>query len=92
MQQKISILKILHKNFSEFEYDVFTETSIGNDVWIGEGCKIRAGVSIADGAVLGMGSVLTKDIGAYEIWAGNPAKFIRKRLENEEIDEIFFNF
>lgn len=79
---------ILHKNFARLEYDIFKETYIGNDVWIGEGCKIRSGVTIADGAVLGMGSVLTKDIGPYEIWAGNPAKFIRKRFDDDTIEKL----
>lgn len=71
---------VLKKKFSRHHYDVYKRTSVGNDVWIGANCTIIAGVEIADGAVLGAGSVLTKNIGPYEIWAGNPAKFIRKRL------------
>ena len=43
-------------------------------------------VKIADGAVIGMGSIVTKDIGPYEIWAGNPARLIRKRFDDETID------
>ena len=35
-----------------------------------------------------MGSIVTKDIGPYEIWAGNPAKFIRKRFDDETINEL----
>ncbi len=79
---------ILHTNFAKFEYDIFQETYIGNDVWIVEACKIKAGVHIADGAVIGMGSVLTKDVGPYEIWAGNPAKLIRKRFDDETIEKL----
>ncbi len=79
---------IFKKNFSRFEYDIFKETRIGNDVWIGEGTKIKAGVTIADGAVIGMGSIVTKDIGPYEIWAGNPAHKIRDRFSPEIIDRI----
>ena len=79
---------ILRKNFAAFEYSIFKETEIGNDVWVGEGCKIKAGIHISDGSVIGMGSVLTKDVGPYEIWAGNPAKLIRKRFSQEEIDSF----
>jgi len=79
---------ILHKNFSRFEFDIFKNTEIGNDVWIGEGCKIKAGVHIANGAVVGMGSVVTKNIGAYEIWGGNPAHFIRNRFSEEIIQDL----
>lgn len=79
---------ILKKNFSSNEYQPFTRTIIGNDVWIGSHCLIKSGVKISDGAVIGMGSVVTKDIGPYEIWVGNPAKFIRKRFDDEIIDRL----
>ncbi len=79
---------ILHKNFAKFEFDIFAETYIGNDVWIGEGCKIRAGIHISDGAIIGTGSVLTHDVGAYEVWAGNPARCIRKRFDDTTIEGL----
>lgn len=49
---------------------------IGNDVFIGARCIILKGVSIGDGAVVGAGSVVTKNIPKREIWAGNPARKI----------------
>lgn len=58
---------------------------IGNDVWIGTNVMILSGVTISDGAVIAAGAVITKNIGPYEIWAGNPAKCIRKRFSDEEI-------
>ena len=70
---------IIKKKFAQLEYNPYQTTEIGNDVWIGSHCLIKAGVKISDGAVIGMGSVVTKDVGAYEIWAGNPAKLIKKR-------------
>lgn len=73
---------IMKKNFARHEFEIFKRTSIGNDVWIGNRVMIKAGVKIADGAVVGMGSIVTKDIGPYEIWAGNPAKLIRKRFDD----------
>ena len=79
---------IMKKNFSYHEFEIFKKTVIGNDVWIGNRVMIKAGVKIADGAVVGMGSIVTKDIGPYEIWAGNPAKFIRKRFDDETINEL----
>lgn len=79
---------IMKKNFANHEFEIFKKTTIGNDVWIGNRVMIKAGIKIADGAVVGMGSVVTKDIGPYEIWAGNPAKLIRKRFDNEVITEL----
>ena len=64
------------------------KTTIGNDVWIGVKAIIKAGVSIGDGAVIGAGSVVTKDVPAYEIWGGNPAKLIRKRFDDETIKKL----
>lgn len=79
---------ILKTNFSNFKKITTPQTIIGNDVWIGMGCYIKAGVKIGDGAVLGMGSVLTKDIPPYEIWAGNPAKKIRDRFEKDIVEKL----
>lgn len=61
---------------------------IGNDVWIGHGVTIMSGVKISDGAVLAAHSVVTKDVGSYEIWGGNPAKLIKKRFNEKKIDAI----
>lgn len=55
-------------------------TVIGRDVWIGYGAVISRGVSIGEGAIVGAGSVVTKDIPAYEVWAGVPARRIRDRF------------
>jgi acetyltransferase-like isoleucine patch superfamily enzyme len=50
---------------------------IGDNVFIGAHCTILKGVSIGDNAVIGACSVVTTSVPANEIWAGNPAKFIR---------------
>jgi acetyltransferase-like isoleucine patch superfamily enzyme len=55
---------------------------IGDAVLIGSRCYIHPGVTIGDGAVLGAGSVLHKDMGPYEVWAGNPARRIAHRTRN----------
>lgn len=62
--------------------------SIGNDVWIGDGVTILSGVTIADGAVIAANATLAKDVGPYEIWAGNPAVFVRKRFDDKTISEL----
>ncbi len=58
---------------------------IENDVWIGFGSMILSGVNIQTGAVIAAGSVVTKDVGPYEIWGGNPCRFIKKRFTDEQI-------
>ena len=53
---------------------------IGNDVFIGANSIILKGVTIGDRTIIGAGSVVTKSIPTDEIWAGNPAKLIRKSI------------
>lgn len=74
--------------YYENDYNWKTKTIIGNDVWLGIRTIVLGGVSIGDGAVIGGGSVVTKDVGPYEIWAGNPARFIRKRFDNDTIEKL----
>lgn len=52
---------------------------IGKDVWLGAHVGVKDGVSIGDHAIVGMNSIVTKDVEAAQIVAGNPAKFIRMR-------------
>ena len=53
--------------------------TIGNDVWIGMRSIIMPGVNIGDGSVIGAGAVVTKDVPAYAIVGGVPAKVIKYR-------------
>jgi Acetyltransferase (isoleucine patch superfamily) len=59
--------------------------SIGNDVWIGDRVTIFDGIKIGDGAIIGAGSIVTKDIEPYTINVGIPAKPIKKRFTDEQI-------
>jgi acetyltransferase-like isoleucine patch superfamily enzyme len=61
---------------------------IGNDAWIGLGATILSGVTIGDGAVVAAGSLVTKDVPPYAIVGGNPAKVIKKRFTNKQIDGL----
>jgi len=63
------------------------KTYIEDDVWIGHGAIIIAGVRIGTGAIVAAGSVVTKDVEAYSIVGGNPAKFIRFRFTDKEIEQ-----
>ena len=74
---------IFRKHFSEHKFNPYMSTKIDNDVWIGLNVLVKAGVHIGNGAIVGMGSVVTKDIPPYEIWAGNPARKIRDRFDEE---------
>lgn len=59
---------------------------VGNDVWTGSGVTILPGCkNIGDGAIIGAGSVVTHDVPAYSIVAGNPARVIRRRFNDKQI-------
>ncbi|MBP1992126.1 CatB-related O-acetyltransferase [Paenibacillus eucommiae] len=62
------------------------DTVVGNDVWIGSEAMIMPGVTIGDGAVIATRAVVTKNVSPYTIVGGNPAKEIRKRFSEEEIE------
>lgn len=55
--------------------------SIGHDVWVGHGAVILPGVTVGNGAVIGANAVVKRDVGAYEIVAGVPAKRVRLRFD-----------
>jgi len=61
---------------------------IGNDVWICYGATILSGVKIGDGAVIGARAVVTKDVAPYSVVAGNPAREIGKRFNDEIIKKL----
>lgn len=62
------------------------DTVVGNDVWIGQNVTILPGVHIGDGAIIGLSSVVSRSVPPYTIVAGNPARVIRKRFDDELID------
>lgn len=59
---------------------------VGNDVWIGRESLIMPGVKIGNGSIIAARSVVTKDVPAYTIVGGNPAKIIRQRFDDDMID------
>ncbi len=68
--------------------DLPQNTVIGNDVWIGNNVLIMGGVKIGDGAVIGTGALVNKDVPPYSINVGIPAKTIRYRFSEEQIDKL----
>lgn len=63
----------------QYQGKIQKNTSIGNDVWIGANTVILPGVQIGDHAVIGAGSIVTKDVTPYAVMAGNPAEIIKMR-------------
>ena len=61
---------------------------IGNDVWIGNNVTIMGGARIGDGAIVAMNSHVVGEIGAYQVFGGNPARKIRDRFSRDIIDEL----
>lgn len=88
---------VSNKDFGIAEHNYYSEdirksvrkpVIIGNDVWIGTNVVILRGVTIGDGAVIGAGAVVTKDIPPYAIAVGNPAKVIKYRFTEEQIQKL----
>lgn len=72
--------------FADKQYfDEYSNTTIGNDVWIGENAMIIGGINIGDGAIIAGGALVTKDVPPYAIVGGVPAKILKYRFEEEEV-------
>jgi phosphonate metabolism protein (transferase hexapeptide repeat family) len=66
-----------------FEKRRSRRTTIGHDTWIGHGAQVKPEVTVGDGAVIASGAIVTKDVPAYAIVAGVPARVIRLRQPPE---------
>ncbi len=64
------------------------DIEIGNDVWIGSHVSIMSGVKIGDGAVVAAFSHVVKDVEPYEVVGGNPARHIKFRFSQEQIEKL----
>ena len=81
---KLRDLSIEEKSAIEPSMKMYSETVIGNDVWIGEYVTVKGGVHIGDGAIIGARSVITHDVPAYAIVAGVPATFRKWRFDEKK--------
>ncbi|MFD7863624.1 CatB-related O-acetyltransferase [Streptomyces sp. NPDC059783] len=64
------------------------DTVVGNDVWFGYGATVMPGVRIGDGAIIAAGAVVTTDVPPYTIVGGNPARPIRQRFDDADIERL----
>ena len=80
--------EILFQKYVYVDEDCKYLTKIGNDVWIGNNVTLFDGVEIGDGAIIGTGAVVTKNIEPYAIVGGIPAKLIRYRFTNSQIEQL----
>jgi len=84
-------LFLKHPHYAEVKrlaWRFHKKTTVGNDVWIGNGAAITGGVTIGNGAVIAAGAVVTQDVEPYSIVGGVPAKLIRKRFDQNAIDQL----
>lgn len=63
-------------------------TTVGSDVWIGDGAIILTGVTVGDGAVIGSRAVVAKDVPPYGIAAGNRAELVRYRFDEKVVAQL----
>jgi virginiamycin A acetyltransferase len=64
------------------------DTTVGHDVWLGYQALVLPGVTIGPGAVIAAASVVTVDVPPYAIVAGNPARVVRRRFPDEEVQQL----
>jgi acetyltransferase-like isoleucine patch superfamily enzyme len=86
---------LYRKNPGKLEFSNFSNTLlakngvvIGHDVWIGEDVTIKDGVTIGNGAVIGAKSMVTHDVLPYAIVGGNPARLIKYRFSQDNMDYL----
>ena len=60
---------------------------IEDDVWVGANCTILDGATIRRGAIVAAGSVVNSEIGAFQIWGGAPAEYIRERPDDKPLSQ-----
>ena len=63
-------------------------TDIGNDVWIGQGCFIKAGVRIGHGSIIGARTTVTRDVPPYSVVLGTPGRVVRTRVPEALIERL----
>jgi virginiamycin A acetyltransferase len=64
------------------------DTVVGHDVWLGYQALVLPGVTIGHGAVVAAASVVSRDVPPYAVVAGNPARVVRRRYEDEDVERL----
>ncbi|MDO5656877.1 MAG: CatB-related O-acetyltransferase [Paracoccus sp. (in: a-proteobacteria)] len=70
------------------EIGTLPDTVIGHDVWIGDGATILPGARIGDGVIIGAAAVVGGIVPDYAVMAGNPARMIRRRFSEDDIETL----
>jgi phosphonate metabolism protein (transferase hexapeptide repeat family) len=74
-----------------FDWRADHQISVGHDTWIGHGAVLMPGVTIGNGSIIGSNAVVTRDVPAYSISVGVPAKIIKQRFDDrtaERMDQL----
>lgn len=74
--------------FNVYDLPVKGDIIVGNDVWFGYDTLTKNGVTIGNGAIIAAGAVIVKDVPAYSIVAGNPAKVVKMRFDDQTIKRL----
>jgi virginiamycin A acetyltransferase len=74
--------------FNVYDLPVKGHIVVGNDVWFGYDSLIKNGVTIGNGTIIAARAVVVKDVPAYSIVAGNPAKVVKMRFEDKTIEHL----
>lgn len=74
--------------FNVFDLPVKGDIIVGNDVWFGYDSLVKNGVKIGNGAIIATRAVVVKDVPAYSIVAGNPAKVVKMRFDQKTIERL----
>ena len=75
-------------HYAKHQWNPKGDIVIGDDVWIGYGAIILSGIHIGQGAIIGAGSVVTKDVPPYAVVGGVPAKVLKYRFDEASINEL----
>ena len=65
---------------------MYAPVVLEDHAWLGAGSMLGPGIRVCEGAILTMGSVAVKDLFSWEVYSGNPAQFVRKRVINRKIE------
>jgi virginiamycin A acetyltransferase len=74
--------------FNVYDLPVKGNIIVGNDVWFGYNSLVMNGITIGNGAIIAARAVVVKDVPAYSIVAGNPAKVVKMRFDDETINRL----
>jgi virginiamycin A acetyltransferase len=86
--RRANIQVALHESLGLGNLDVAGPVRVMNNVWIGDQVIILRGVTVGDGAVLGAGSIVTRDIPAFSVAVGSPARVIRSRFTSDVVEAL----